>query len=88
MYCVVEGEVDILLDGEGLETVGEGGIIGEMALVDHQYRSADAIARTDVKLTPIDAKRFEFVIGQNPQVALQVMRVMTERLRAMNARKS
>ena len=36
MYCVVEGEVDVVLDGEVLETVGEGGIIGEMALVDHQ----------------------------------------------------
>jgi CRP/FNR family cyclic AMP-dependent transcriptional regulator len=86
MYSVVEGRVDIALSGDVLETVEEGGIVGEMAIVDHGPRSASAVARTEVKLTPIDAKRFELIIGHNPNIALLVMRAMTERLRAMNAR--
>jgi len=34
MYVVVEGQVDVLIDGKPVEKVGPGGIIGEMALID------------------------------------------------------
>ena len=44
MYAVVEGRVDITLDGETIETVAEGGIFGELALVDEQTRGATATA--------------------------------------------
>jgi CRP-like cAMP-binding protein len=67
-----------------LETVGPGGIIGEMALINTSARSASAIARTDSKLVPITAKRFQFLVQQTPFFALQVMEVMADRLRRMN----
>ena len=44
-------------------------------------RSATAITRTDAELVPIDEKRFLFLVQQTPFFALQVMRVMAERLR-------
>ena len=59
MYVVQEGEVDILLRDHLLETVGPGGILGEMALIDATARSATAIARTDCKLVPINQARFK-----------------------------
>jgi CRP-like cAMP-binding protein len=85
MYAVSEGEVDILVHGKVVETVGPGGILGEMALIDTKPRSATAIAQTDCKLVPISEKRFTFLIQQTPHFALQVMRVMAERLRRMDA---
>lgn len=39
MYAVVEGEVQIVLHGKVLETIGEGGIFGELALLDDRPRS-------------------------------------------------
>ena len=86
MYSVVEGEVEIVNGGQILEVVSEGGIVGELALIDDGPRSATAIARTDCLLTPIDQRRFSLIIDHNPHVAIQVMRVMANRLRAMNAR--
>jgi len=56
-----------------------------MALVDQQPRSANALAKTDCKLIPIDEKRFRFLIQQTPNFALSVMRVMAARLRHMDA---
>ena len=44
MYAVTEGEVHIVRGDRMLETVGEGGIFGELALLDDQPRSASAIA--------------------------------------------
>lgn len=81
MYVVTAGEVNILVGGTPIETVGSGGILGEMALIDTQPRSATAIAKTDCKLAPIDQQRFTFLIQQTPYFAIQVMHIMAERLR-------
>jgi CRP-like cAMP-binding protein len=84
MYIVQQGEVDILLRDHLLETVGPGGILGEMALIDTTSRSATAIAKTDCKLVPINQARFKVHVHHTPYFALQVMQVMADRLRRMN----
>lgn len=85
MYVVKDGEVDITVKGKVVETVGKGGIIGEMALVASHRRSATVVARTDCKLVPIDEERFTFMVQQTPSFSLQVMKLMAERLRRMNS---
>ena len=84
MFAIVEGEVEIRLNGKPIEVCGAGGIVGEMALIDSQPRSATAVAKTDCKLAIVDEKRFLFLVQQTPMFAIQVMRIMTERLRHMN----
>jgi CRP-like cAMP-binding protein len=86
MYVVKEGEVDILVHDIVIETVGPGGILGEMALIDAKARSATAIAKTDCKLVPINEKRFAFLVQQTPYFSLQVMRILVDRLRRMDTR--
>lgn len=84
MYVIQDGEVDIVYLDTVLETVGPGGIIGELALIDQTPRTASAIARTDVRLLPINEKRFHYMVQETPNFALNVMRVMAERLRRMD----
>jgi len=86
MYVVQEGEVDILFEEAHLETLGPGGILGEMALIDTTARSATAVAKTDCKLAAINQTRFKVHVHYTPYFALQVMRVMADRLRRMNHR--
>jgi CRP-like cAMP-binding protein len=86
MYVVKEGEVDIIINGTIIETVGSGGIVGELALIDTQPRSATVITKTDCQLVPIDEKRFTFLVQQTPYFSLYVMRVLADRLRKMDAR--
>jgi len=84
MYAVLEGEVDIAVNGRVVETVESGGIFGEMALIDKDRRTATAVARTDAKIVAVDERRFLFLIQQTPNFALHVMRVLSERLRRMD----
>ena len=82
MYAVVEGAVNIVRKEQVLETIGEGGIFGELALLDERPRSASAIAATpNCKVAVIDLKRFSVLVQQTPFFAIEVMRVMAERLR-------
>ncbi len=84
MYAVLEGSVSLIVAGKIVETVTEGGIFGEMALIDHAERSADAEAVTDVRLVSIDEKRFLYLVSNTPFFALEVMRVLADRLRRMD----
>jgi len=86
MYVVLEGEVDLKLRGRTVETVGPGGIFGELALIDNSPRTATAIARTACNLAPVSQKRFLYMVQQTPHFSLQIMRVIAERLRTMDER--
>jgi CRP-like cAMP-binding protein len=84
MYAVQEGEIDLLVGDIVVETVKEGGIFGEMALIEHQPRSATAVARTDARLAVIDERRFAFLTQNTPNFALNVLRLISRRLRETN----
>jgi CRP/FNR family cyclic AMP-dependent transcriptional regulator len=85
MYVVKEGEVEVIINGKVIDTVGPGGILGEMALIDKRPRSATAIAKTDCKLVSVNQQRFQRLVQQTPHFAIQVMKVMAQRLRQMDA---
>jgi len=88
MYAVLEGRIDLIVNGEHVETVEAGGIFGEMALIDKNRRTGTAVARTDAKVVAIDEKRFLFLVQQTPNFALHLMRVLSDRLRRMDERLS
>jgi CRP-like cAMP-binding protein len=81
-FVVQSGEVEIRRGNRHLETLLQYGIFGEMALIDASPRSATAVATTDVKLVAVGERQFLFLIGNTPNFALNVMRIMARRLRA------
>jgi CRP/FNR family cyclic AMP-dependent transcriptional regulator len=85
MFTVIDGEVDILVGDRVVDTTTAGGLLGEMAVIDTQPRSATAIARTAAKLVPIDQRRFLFLVQQTPFFAIQVMQMMATRHRRLLA---
>jgi len=84
LFVVQSGQVELRLRNRLLETLGENGIFGEMALIDSQPRSADAVAVTDASVVPVSEKQFLFLVSHTPFFALKVMRVMAARLRVTN----
>ena len=86
MYIVLEGEVELTIGENVVETMGPGEPFGEMALIDQVPRVATATAKTACKLAVIPEKRFLFMVQTAPEFALQIMKVMADRLRTMNAR--
>jgi CRP-like cAMP-binding protein len=86
MYVVQSGELDVRHNGHRIETLGEGNIFGEMSLIGDEPRSTTVVALTEVKLVPVDLKRFMFLVEETPYFAVQVMRIMSSRIRKMLAR--
>jgi len=86
MYVVRSGAVQVHDGDTVFETVGPGGLIGEMALVDGAPRSAGARADVASEVIPVDERRFLAMVERTPYFAIRVMRVLTRRLRQTNAR--
>ena len=84
MYIILSGEIELTLHGEPLGVEGEGGIIGEMAMINSSTRSATATTLTKVKLARLDREQFRVFIHDNTEFALHVMSVLANRLRAVN----
>ena len=87
MYVVKHGTLRILSGSTILETVREGGLIGEMAIIEeHMPRSATVIAGTYCELVEIGVPRFLSLVANTPAFSITVLRVISRRLRVMNRR--
>ena len=82
LYLVVRGSVAIR-DGERtLATMESTDFFGELALLDHQARSADAVVTEDAVLLRLRAADFEELMERRPRAMRAIVRVLARRLRS------
>jgi CRP/FNR family transcriptional regulator/CRP/FNR family cyclic AMP-dependent transcriptional regulator len=86
LYMIKEGKVKISImspDGQEISLVvfGKGDCFGELALLDGEPRSADAIAIERVECYTLQRTDFHKAIMKNPKIAIQVLEVLSRRLR-------
>jgi len=88
MYIIERGKVRIYVqatDGHEvtLTDLGRGDFFGEMALLlDGQRRSANAVVAEDARLAVLSREHFlSFIMGGNPNVALEMLTALANRLR-------
>jgi CRP/FNR family transcriptional regulator, cyclic AMP receptor protein len=84
MFGVLDGEVELRTGDQVIERLGEQGVFGEMALVDHAPRNLTAVAVTDCRLAVIDERQFLWLVQESPTFALRMMSTLADRLRALN----
>jgi CRP/FNR family cyclic AMP-dependent transcriptional regulator len=85
MYVLINGEAEISMNGVLFEKCTQGSCVGEMALIDGSPRCATVTAHTNCKFAIIDKKRFKFLVDESPGFAIEVMRVMAQRLKKMSS---
>jgi CRP/FNR family transcriptional regulator, cyclic AMP receptor protein len=86
LFAVMKGAVQVTVPSvEGknavVNLIGEGGILGEIALLDGQPRTADAITFTDCTLMVIERREFIPLLRSHPDVMLRLLEVLCGRLR-------
>lgn len=81
MYVVMRGEVTILINNRPLAIASPGEIVGEMALINSNIRSATLVAKTDCRLALIDQASFNSLLRHVPDFSMHVMKVLGERLK-------
>lgn len=80
-YVIVDGMVDVVLDGTVLATLRRGQIVGELGVLDGQPRSADVIAATDVTALAIPAQEMRALFETSHAMRTAVLRQLADRVR-------
>ena len=77
------------VDGDTIAEFGPGSIVGEIALIDDEPRSATVTAIGDVRAAVIPSSQLHAVMDMDPEVGKVIMtniaRVLCRRMRTMNA---
>ncbi len=89
MFIIQSGRVKItkqLKDGveKTLVILGSGDFFGEMAVIDKDVRSANAVAMEPSKLIALDEDVFEMHMQTNPNIVKKILKNLTSRLRDAN----
>jgi CRP/FNR family cyclic AMP-dependent transcriptional regulator len=89
LYVIVEGRVKVYLTDEHgkeivLNTQGPGEYFGEVSLLDDHPRSASVATLEDSKFAVLMKQAFIDCLRENPDIALQIIRGLTERLRGLS----
>ena len=89
LYVIKEGKVKIsVISPDGQEIVlavfGKGECFGEFTILDGLPRSADAITLEKVECYTLQRSDFHNAILKNPKIAIQVLEVLTKRLRTID----
>jgi uncharacterized membrane protein len=85
-YMIERGKIRICVqatDGHELTLteLGRGDFFGEMALLDGQRRSANAVVADDARLAVLSREHFLSFMRSTPNVALEMLTALTHRLR-------
>jgi uncharacterized membrane protein len=86
MYLIESGRIRISITDQDAEEVtladlAQGDFFGEMALIDGRDRSADARVVQDARLAILSRPSFLSFVRANPDVALEMLSALSERLR-------
>jgi signal transduction histidine kinase len=87
-YVVAEGSVVVskkMLDDAGqhiLRVGGRGDLVGEMGLIQNAPRAATVRTLTECTLLEMGKKDFETILSRSPRMAMDIIRITLDRLRA------
>lgn len=88
MFVIQEGEVEIVLEKDGHETLlrraRECEMVGEMAIFLHEVRSATVRAKGRARALTVDKKNFLRRISEDPSIAFRLVETMSRRVRELS----
>ena len=89
LYIVKSGKVNVLKrNSSGADSVlvslGKGAVIGDMAIIDDQPRSASIATIQETTFLILTKDDFRNLLADVPEISFQILKMTTERLRATN----
>jgi CRP-like cAMP-binding protein len=83
---IMAGRATVNVRGRPVRTLGPGDYFGEMALIDHSYRSAQITAETELHCLLFVAWVFRPFAMDHPESAWALLEIMVQRVREAESR--
>jgi CRP-like cAMP-binding protein len=79
-FVVLDGRVEVWKSDAHVADLGPGDFFGEIAIVEHERRTASVIAATAVRAIVMESREFEAMRAEMPTVAEQIEGAVHDRL--------
>jgi CRP-like cAMP-binding protein len=79
-FVILEGEVEVLHEGNRLATLGPGDFFGEIALIEHGRRTASVVTTAPTTLAVMSPASFAAMRREMADVALRIDDAIKERM--------
>lgn len=79
-FVIEHGLADVTKDGNTLAQLGPGDFFGEIALVEHERRTATVTATTPLTAIVMSPREFETMRTEMPEIAERIHEAIRERL--------
>ena len=78
---ILAGEVDVIVDGQVVASLGAGDHVGEMALLDGAPRNASVVAKSEVRALLVGSREFRVLVSTTPSLDRKLLVSLPRRLR-------
>ena len=91
MYLVVKGEVSVIKDLDGIneieiDRINAGDYFGEMALFEDAVRSVSIRTEEACRFMVLHKQEFKELVREYPQIALEICKVLSNRIRTLHTK--
>lgn len=83
-FVLLEGTVEVMRDGERIDTLGEGDFFGELALISNIPRTATVTATAPIRALVVFGRDFRRLLEEDAVIARKVLEAMAERMPPAN----
>ena len=87
LYIILQGSVKILVNEKEVAQLGEKAVVGEMAILDNEPRSASVVAPDAVTALRIDQEDFYQLMNEKSEISYGIIQYLIHRLREANKKK-
>jgi CRP/FNR family transcriptional regulator, cyclic AMP receptor protein len=85
-FFILDGQATVRRGNRKIATFGPGDYFGELALLDHQPRTASVTADTPMKVYVLDSRHFEGVLDEIPGLARRLLGQLASRVRELDVK--
>jgi CPA1 family monovalent cation:H+ antiporter len=84
LFIILDGEAEIVIDGERRARLGRGDFFGEIAALTGDSPTADVVAATMLRCATVSGPELEAFLLEHPSVMFRMLKAEARRLRAAN----
>jgi CRP-like cAMP-binding protein len=81
-FLITDGTAEVTIGGKKRAALGPGDFFGEVSLLDRGPRTATVTATSPITMLGLTAWTFRGLIDQHPSIAMNMLKVVAQRLRA------
>lgn len=85
-FVVLQGKCKVTRKGRKVGEVGEGGVVGELSMLNRAPRNATVIAETPLEVAVLGRREFLALLEESPSICHKLLQSLAARVQELDAR--